>query len=93
MAENIPKRKPEEVLEQTPQAKEYRPEGTDMLARLRDAKISKTNISMSETSAEEMKRTVAYRFCVDFFGACYDKAKKEGTAKELNNTEMKQYFG
>jgi hypothetical protein len=65
----------------------------DILARLNQAKITKTEVSRQATTTQEMKSTVTLSICTDFFSACFEKAKKEGTAKEFNNTEMKQCFG
>jgi hypothetical protein len=65
----------------------------DMLARLRDAKITKTEISSAPTTSEEMKRTVTFNICRDFFSVCSDAAKKEGKSRELEGTQMKQFFG
>jgi hypothetical protein len=89
MAEDAVMKKPEEALRQQPQAKETAPGVADMMARLREARISKAEPKVSEDTRSKLLQS----FCTEFFTACYDKAKKEGTTNAFNGSEMKQCFG
>lgn len=63
---------------------------TDVMARLREAKISRAE---PPKVTEDTRSKMLQGFCTDFFTACYDKAKKEGTTNAFNGSEMKQCFG
>ncbi len=81
--------KPEEALRQQPQAREP---VADMMAKLRDAKITK--ISQPEPALSQATRErMIQGLCSDFFGACMEKAMKSGTADELKKSEMNRFFG
>ncbi len=63
---------------------------TDMMARLREARISRAE----PKSTESMQLTMVQRFCTDFVAGCSDKAKKEGTfSNTLKGSEMERLFG
>jgi|GEM_PF-6210112 len=81
------KREDEQVAPVTPQVATTQ---TDMLARLREARISRAE----PKSTESMQLMMVQRFCTDFVAACGDKAKKEGTfSATLKGSEMERLFG
>ncbi len=90
MAEDNMMKKPEEALRQQPQARETAPGVADMMARLREVRISRAE---SPKVGEDTRSKMLQGFCTEFFTACYNKAKTEGTTGALNGSEMKQCFG
>jgi hypothetical protein len=89
MSDLATKKREEEV---TPAPRVTPPAQEDMMARL--ANLKEARISRAEpTVTEDTRRRMIQGLCTEFFTACVDKAKKEGTSGAFSNSEMKQYFG
>lgn len=73
---------------QAEETRQQQPVVQNMMDKLREARISRT-----ETSTDEMRRNAMQQLFSAFYNTCFDKAFAEGNSKVLAGTEMQRFFG